>query len=423
MIRSWNEMEAQDLWTLLAHETALLPGMTDIGRLGFAVQLKFRQIHGRFPERFDEIDPMATQWVAAQVGVASGTLLAYELDSRQGRRHRRTIRSFLGYRRATGSDLAALVQWMTSDVLPFDPQVRHGHDAALDWCRTHRVEPPALEHLDRILRSAVRGYETGLQETIFSRLTAQAKANIDCLLAGDDPDPDDSQTSEAVRADAVSFAYLKTDPGKASLDNLLGCIAKLQCIDAIGLQSDLFLDIPAKFIDQFRRRCATESIRELRRHPPAIRYSMVAMFCWRRRQQLIDALIDLLLQVIHNLGTRAEKKIDKRQFAAFKKVRGKARLLFKLAEATVDQPDGIVKEVVYPVVSQKTLQELVAEFQAVGFDFEREVQETMRATYGHHYRRMLSPVLDALDFRSNNTVHRPVVDALAILQANRDSRR
>lgn len=81
---------------------------------------------------------------------------------------------------------------------------------------------------------------------------------------------------------------------------------------------------------------------------------------------MIDALIDLLLQVIHNLGARAEKRIDKRQFAAFKKVRGKTRLLFKLAEATVDQPEGIVKEVVYPVVGQKILQELVEEFKTMG---------------------------------------------------------
>lgn len=82
-----------------------------------------------------------------------------------------------------------------------------------------------------------------------------------------------------------------------------------------------------KFIVQFQQRCASESIRELRRHPSAISYSMVAMFCWRRRQQLTDALIEMLMVLIHNLGTRAEKKVDKKQFAAFKKVRGKARLL------------------------------------------------------------------------------------------------
>lgn len=147
------------------------------------------------------------------------------------------------------------------------------------------------------------------------------------------------------------------------------------------------------------------------------------MFCWRRRQQLIDALIDLLLQLIHNLGTRAESKVDKKQFASFKKIRGKAKLLFKLAEAAIGQPDGIVKDVVYPVVDQKKLQEIIEEFQNLTVDYDQQVQETIRASYGNHYRRMLNPVLDCLQFRSNNQANRPVINALAILQANRDSHR
>lgn len=415
--------EFQELWALIGDETALLPGMTDKGRLGFAVMLKFMQVYGRLPEGHDELDPHAVELIASQLDVTAETFAAYEMLGRQGQRHRRQIRSYLGFRPATGSDLNQLSGWLSKDLLPFDPQARHGRDMALDWCRTQRLEPPALDHLDRIIRSAVHSYETRLQEVIHLRISANSKAAIDQLLVGDELDPDDSRADKSTSTESVTFAHLKANPGRPSLENLLTCIAKLKCIDAVALPANLFEDVPAKFIDQFRQRCATESIRELRRHPPAIRYSMVAMFCWRRRQQLTDALIDLQLQLIHNLGTRAEKKIDQRQFAAFKKVRGKARLLFKLAEVTLSQPEGIVKEVVYPVVAEKTLQELVEEFKTMGLDFEREVQESMRASYGHHYRRMLIPVLDALCFKSNNTIHRPVMEALAVLQANRDSQR
>lgn len=418
MAYSWNDPDTQGLWTLTATESELLPGMTDKGRLGFAVQLKFMEQHGRFPELHDEIDPNAAQWLATQLGTTTAALPSYELGGRQGQRHRRTIRVFLGFRPATGADLKQLVQWLCADALPFDPQARHGRDMAFDWCRTQRLEPPASDHLDRIIRSAVHGFETQQQATIHARLSARNKTAIDRLLACEESNPDEIRSEEST---TISFSNLKTDPGKANLDSLLVAIAKLKCIGDIGLEPEVFQDVPAKFIEQFRQRCAMESIRELRRHPAAIRYSMVAMFCWRRQQQLTDALIDLLMQVIHNLGARAEKRIDKKQFAAFKKVRGKAKLLFKLAEATVDQPDGIIKEVVYPVVAQKTLVELVDEFKAMGFDFEREVQETMRSSYGHHYRRMLMPVLDSLSFQSNNTVHRPVIEALDVLKANRDS--
>lgn len=424
MMQTWNDLEEQDLWSLAADELALLPGMTDKGRFAFAVQLKFMELHGRFPERADELDPGVLQRVAEQLGVSTDGFAGFELDGRQGRRHRRTIRVFLGFSPATGDDLQRLADWLTRDVLPFDPQARHGLDLALDWFRAQRLEPPALSELDRAIRSVVRGFESRLQETIHVRLSHASKAAIDRLLAVEESDVSDDEDNNANAPASVSaFTQLKADFGKASRDSMLVGIERRQAIDAIGLVSDMFKGVPTKFIDQFRQRCATESIRELRRHPAPIRYSMVAMFCWRRRQQLTDSLIDMLLQLIHNIGTRAEKRIDKKQFAAFKKVRGKARLLYKLAEATVDQPEGVIKDVVYPVISQKALKELVAEFEALSTDLEREVQETMRSSYSHSYRSVLMPALDALAFRSNNTVHRPVIDALAVLQANRDSGR
>ena len=421
MTQSWNDLDLRDLWTLTADELALLPGMTDKGRLAFAVQLKFMELYGRFPELHNEVDPAALDCVATQLNTTIDGFTAVDLNGRQGRRHRRSIRVFLGFRPHTGSDIQRLSESLVSDVLPFDPQARHGREIALDWFRAQRLEPPANDQLERVIRSTVHRHEAGLQEAIYSRLSTGSKAAIDRMLASEDSAAVDDTTNTAEAAS--TFAQLKADLGKSSRDNLQIGIERRQSINAIGLVADVFKGIPTKFIDQFRQRCATESIRELRRHPAPIRYSMVAMFCWRRRQQLTDGLVDMLLQLIHTIGTRAEKKIDKKQFAAFKKVRGKARLLYKVAEATVDQPDGVVKEVVYPVVSQTMLKELVAEFEALSTDVEREVQETMRSTYSHYYRGVLMPALDALTFRSNNTVHRPVIDALAVLQANRDNRR
>jgi hypothetical protein len=102
------ETEVHDLWTLSPEELALLPGMTDKGRFGFAVQLKFIQLHGRFPDQHTEIDSNATQWIARQMGTPIATLSGYELDGRQGRRHRQAIRRFLGFRPATAADLERL---------------------------------------------------------------------------------------------------------------------------------------------------------------------------------------------------------------------------------------------------------------------------------------------------------------------------
>ena len=408
----------EDRWTLASEELALLTGMMDPGRLGCAFQLKFIQAQGRFPERGEIPGMHGVTVLAAQLGVGADTLAGYDPLGRQGRRHRRLIRDYLGFRRTGHGDREQLAQWLADDILPHDPEARHGRDAALDWCRRQHLEPPALDHLDRLIRSTVHAFESRQHAAMVARLSDTSRVTIDRWLSGDDSESEAAATGATA---ALSLAQLRVDPGKPSLGSLLAGLAKLRSIDELGLTAEVFAGAPAKFIERACRRCATEPTRELRRHPPAIRYSLVAMFGWRRRQQLTDILIDLLLQIIHTLGARAEKKIDRRHFAAFKKVRGKARLLFKLAQATLDQPEGLVRDVVYPVVSPKILEELLTEFDAIDFDFDREVQEKIRASYGHHYRRMLLPVLEALRFHSNNAVHRPVIEALEVLKNHRDS--
>ena len=55
---------------------------------------------------------------------------------------------------------------------------------------------------------------------------------------------------------------------------------------------------------------------------------------------------------------------------------------------------------------------------------DRRIQTVMRGSYAGHYRRMLPPILSALEFRSNNTSWSPILDALdLILRLVRQGRR
>lgn len=81
-----------------------------------------------------------------------------------------------------------------------------------------------------------------------------------------------------------------------------------------------------------------------------------------------------------------------------------------------------MREVLFPVVSEQTLKDLVKEFKSSGPRFREVVHTVMRASYSNHYRQMLPHILDALPFRSNNAAHRPVMEALEILKTYRTSR-
>lgn len=111
--------------------------------------------------------------------------------------------------------------------------------------------------------------------------------------------------------EATPFAKLRLDPGRPSLESVLTEIAKLERIVTIELPHGLLQQTPTAVMQKYRLRAATEPPRELRRHSEKIRYTLVAAFCWQRRKEIIDGLVDLLIQVVHRIGVRSERKVVK----------------------------------------------------------------------------------------------------------------
>ena len=167
-------------------------------------------------------------------------------------------------------------------------------------------------------------------------------ALIDSSIPSDDQDADESSDWHS-----TPFSVLKTDPGRVSLKSVLRELEKLSQIETLELPDNLFAEIQPKILRQYRLRAAAEPPREVRRHPEPIRYTFLAAFCWQRRQEIIDGLVDLLIQIVHRISVRAEKKVVDELLGDLQKVHGKPTLLFKMAEAALEQPHGVVKEVLY----------------------------------------------------------------------------
>ena len=90
--------------------------------------------------------------------------------------------------------------------------------------------------------------------------------------------------------------------------------------------------------------------------------------------------MDLLLDMAHHLTTKAERRVEQAFVREIKKASGKTNLLFRLAESTIDQPDGIVRTVIFPVVPEQTLRDLVKEYKATGTSNQQKVQKLMHAS-------------------------------------------
>jgi TnpA family transposase len=419
MKQDWHADELAQFWTLSPDERELLGNKTGAARLSFAVLLKAFQFDGRFPDRREEVAGSVVVHLASQTGVPSQAYSEGEWSQRTQRRQRARIRKHCSFRVFRAEDEPALVTWLSERVASPNPETEAFKASACSHLRPQHIEPPAMERLRRLLRMAVTQREQRLVTEAAAQLSAASRAALDTLVNTHVPENDGDGDQITLFPMRSELAAVKDGAGAVKVKTVLDEIAKLQQLRALSLPELLFRAAPAKLVTHYRQRAASEPPRELRRHPPEVRYTMLAALCWQREREITGNLVELLIHVAHRVGVRAEGKVDLELMKYAKKVLGKAKLLYQLARAAKGHPDGVVKDVIYPAVGEKTLEDIIHEAEAAE-NYEHRVKWVTRASYSHHYRRIVPALLGVLSFQCNNDVHRPVMDALALLEKYRD---
>jgi TnpA family transposase len=402
-------------WLLTPAEQALVMAKNSANRLGFALLLLFFRERGRFPPSLVGIDAATRAQVARQLGVEPGVGDGYDPSQRTWKRCRAEIRAWFGFREATVADAEEIEAWLCDQAASIGGNPDRLSALVAVRCRDLAIEPPTAGRTNRMVRAAVRAHDERVYASILARLPPLVQARLDDLLRPADGTPDAAAAEPSAGTAPAVLLRLRRNPGRPSLASVLDELAKLALIRAISLPADLFDALLAHDLERYRRRVAVEAPYELRRHPPAARLTWLAAFVHWRAQTLTDGLVDLLIDTVHRIGAHAERRVERELLDDLKRVSGKQNLLFELAGAALDQPDGIVREVVFPVVGEQTLRDLVKEWKTTGPAYRTTLRTVVRNSYKGHYRRMVPPILAALEFRSNNLHHRPVIQALALL--------
>jgi TnpA family transposase len=394
--------ELADHFTLLPAEHALVVNRSGPNRLGFAILLKYFQWEGRFPLTPQEIPSTVVAHLAESLGVAMDRLIRYDIDGRMARYHKEQIRQWTGFRPDTTGDAEAITTWVCAHTRVEEATIPQVLARLTERYKALKIELPTPQRLERLAHSAVRTLEEQFLTTLAQALSPETRGLMDVMLTE--------------IASPLSFADLKADPGRPSVDSLDAEVAKLHQLQQLTLPQELLAPLSTRYLRRLKLRVAAESLHELRRHPAPIRYALVAVFCYVRRQEITDTLTELLLQIVHKMGGNAEKRVDQALLTDFKRVKGKTGILFQMAEVSLAQPKGQVQEVIYPAVGEQTLRDLVTEARASGVSYRDQVHTVMRGSYSHHYRRMVPPLLSALAFQSNNAQHQPVIEALDLMR-------
>ncbi|MFF5565169.1 hypothetical protein ACFY7Z_30400 [Streptomyces sp. NPDC012623] len=141
---------------------------------------------------------------------------------------------------------------------------------------------------------------------------------------------------------------MKTDPGVPGLESPLAEANELQRVRWLELPADLFADGSERLAEACQARASKEYPANLERMTPARRLTLLAALCHVRQTEITDSLVDLFIQLVLKTNTKAERKVDKKLNAELKKIRGKAGMLLRVAEAALSEPSGTVRRIIYP---------------------------------------------------------------------------
>lgn len=377
----------------------------DTNRCGMALLLKTLSHLGYVPDPMPSIPDEVRTFVASQIGLLWDCSDSYAWNGGTRDYHLARIRQHTGWRFPTAHDKEELETWLRTHGALEAHTAEALFDMACDRLRQERVELPAEGELQRVVHAALNGFFQDLHHRLAEALPAGARTAIEGLLIV----PETATVS--------GFEALKAPPGKPGVENFHKELHKLATLRASGVSAELFTGLPWKLVQLLKWRAASETASEMRDHPAPIRHALMACYLFVRSTEVTDDVTRMALALIHRLDTRSEKQIHRELLADLKRVDGKMQILSRVAEAVVEQPDGIVREVIFPKVKHETFLHLLTEFRASGPELRLLRQTVMARKFARHYRRILPALLASLRFWSDNRFQ-PVIDALEAIQCH-----
>ncbi|CAA7197404.1 hypothetical protein CHRY9293_03463 [Chryseobacterium potabilaquae] len=406
MSQIWNEEELGQYWSVTFEELELLKTKPQKHHLVFCMKLKYYQYYGVFPGNEKELSDIPLQYISEQLDVSNNIFL-YEWESRTARRHRQEILTFLNIRKLDSKDRIELINWLIEEIFPKGISSTEAFNHILDWLYQNKIQRLTVFQVEKIIITSYSRFREVLFGEISKGVCKESKTLIDYCLED--------------KNELINFSFLKSDPGRVSLDSVLKELEKLEFINCLQIPEQKLSSLNPKIMNHMRSKALSETAWEIKRHPPTIRYALMSVFFYTKQSEIIDGLIELLIQIIHRLSVKAEKKVFKILMQDFRKVYGKNTLLGRIAEASLNNPDSPVREVVYPIAGVQTLSNLVKEYKSSGKGYQKDVHRNIRSSYGSHYRRMVPKILGSITFCSNNIMHQPILDALRWLENHKNS--
>lgn len=372
-------------------------------RIGFALLLCALRYLGYFPHDLAGAPKEAITYLAQQLTCQTEALELYGQRQQTRRDHQRWIMAYLGFQRASTDDTDHLVQWLSQRALENNrPSVLL--QQACEHLYKLRLVRPAITTLERIIMRA-RAEADALTYRILGQPLEQSECEqLDQLL---EPDLDLNGRTP--------LTWLRRPATGYAAEDILDTLAKLHRVETWAIDTWPISALPPSRIQYLSQLARRSSNQALQRKPAQKRYPILVAFLADAREHLTDELLDLFDHRIAKTYRDAKRELKEHQLELTQSLQEKVWHFHRIARVVLDAEvaDDQLRIQIYQLISQKRLEQMVAEAEA-----QEPLLDTLhffdkRYTY---FRRFFPSLLDTLQFHA----YQPPHSLLGAIQVLRD---
>lgn len=383
-------------------------------RLGFAYQIAFVRVLGRFPRQAPlEIDGDILRFTALQLRLSPDLIPAYAARRQTVSEHQQRIRNYLDLRLFDATAADQLDQFLEGEALRLD------RSAALlargrAWLQEQRILAPADYVLRRAVSPARQKARAAMMNRMMACLSASMRERLDALVAVSEDEP------------FSALNRIKTTPARASPAGMSRLLAKLELIEDTGI---LEIDINwvngnyQRYLFHSVRTTAADRLREEMAAPR--RYLALVCFLHQAWRDTLDQAVDMYDKLLQRdqkrVHCRLEEKLNAQRGTVDRVVQRYQDLTAVLLDPDVD--DAALRQELLAAVPERDLRE--DQFALANWtrgDPKARFQET--AQRHGVLSRFAEPFLTRMNFLDER--HQgvsPTLEALRLYRANRAARR
>ena len=382
-------------------------------RLGFAYQIAFVRVLGRFPRQEPlEIDAEILRFAALQLGTSPDGILAYAERRQTVSEHQGLIRGHLRLRPFDDGAADGLARFLEGEAQRLD-RTAQLLDRARAWLREERVLAPAAYVLRRAVGAARQQARTVLGERMSRLLPPSVRERLDMLLRVGE----DERFSPLNRVKGAS-----PSPSAVGMKRLL---SRLDLIEETGVRR-----IDVSWVNGNHQRVLyhvvrTGSAARLRRLAAPRRHLALVCFLHQAWRDTLDQAVDMYGKLLDRSRKQAEQRLDEKLKAQRRVVDRVVHRYSALASVLLDPgvDDAELRPRLLAAVAERELLQDRADL-AGWTKGDRRARFEEAVERHSALSRFAAPFLSRMTFvdeRGENTL--PTIDAVRMYRELRASRR